>query len=243
MHPAPRILFGRLSLAVLVTGALAAGASMQAPPDSDRPPNTLTAEERAAGWRLLFDGRTLEGWRGYKRDAPQGWAVEDGTIARTGPGGDIMTVEQFGSFELALEWKISPGGNSGIFYRGTEQGVHIWESAPEMQVLDNTKHPDGKTAVTSAGANYGLHPPARDVTRPVGEWNQVRLVVNGPHVEHWLNGVKVVEYEQWSPEWEALVKASKFSTMPSYGRARQGHLALQDHGDPVWFRSIRIRPL
>jgi hypothetical protein len=110
-----------------------------------------------------------------------------------------------------------------------------------MQILDNARHPDGKSPLTSAGANYGLHAPVRDVTRPVGEWNDVRLVVAGARVEHWLNGIKVVEYELWSPAWESLVKTSKFVTMPAYGRAKRGRIALQDHGDPVWFRNITIR--
>jgi hypothetical protein len=112
-----------------------------------------------------------------------------------------------------------------------------------MQVVDNVRHRDGKNPLTSAGSNYALHAPVRDVTRPVGEWNDVGLVVKSPHVEHWLNGVKIVEYELWSPDWEARVKASKFSTMPGYGRAKRGHIALQDHGDRVWYRHIKIRPM
>jgi hypothetical protein len=194
--------------------------------------------------RPLFDGRTLAGWRGFKSEAPPpGWAVVDGTLARTGSGGDIVTAAEFGDFELRLQWKISEGGNSGIIFRVADVGNAVWESGPEMQILDNARHADGKNTLTSAGANYGLHPPVRDVTRPVGEWNDVRLVVAGAHVEHWMNGVKIVEYELWSPAWESLVKASKFGTMAAYGRARRGRIALQDHGDPVWFRNITIRPM
>jgi uncharacterized protein YycO len=122
-------------------------------------------------------------------------------------------------------------------------GTEVWESGPEMQILDNARHADGKNPLTSAGANYGLKAPVRDVTRPVGEWNDARLVVSGAHVEHWMNGVKVVEYELWSPAWESLVKASKFVKMPAYGRAKRGRIALQNHGDPVWFRNITIRPI
>jgi hypothetical protein len=169
--------------------------------------------------------------------------VVDGTLARTGSGGDIVTSDEFGDFELRLQWKISQGGNSGVIFRVANAGNQVWESGPEMQVLDNAGHVDGKAPLTSAGANYGLHAPVRDVTRPVGEWNDVLLRVSGAHVEHWLNGVKVVEYELWSPEWESLVKASKFGSLTAYGRARRGHIALQDHGDLVWFRDIRIRPL
>jgi hypothetical protein len=195
-------------------------------------------------WRPLFNGRTLDGWRAFKSEKPpSGWAAVDGTLARTGPGGDIVTVDEFGDFELRLQWKIAAGGNSGIFFRVVTTGSEVWESGPEMQILDNARHADGKNPLTSAGANYGLHAPVRDVTRPVGEWNDVRLLVAGAKVEHWLNDVNVVEYELWSPAWESVVKASKFVTMPAYGRARRGRIALQDHGDPVWFRNITIRPM
>jgi hypothetical protein len=207
----------------------------------------LLAEAPAATqdvWRPLFNGRTLEGWRGFTTPTvPAGWTVVDGALARTGPGGDILTVEEFGDFELRLQWKLAAGGNSGILFRVVETGSQVWESGPEMQILDNARHADGQNPLTSAGANYALHAPARDVTRPIGEWNDVRLVVAGAEVEHWLNGVKVVDYELWSPSWESLVKGSKFATMPAYARAKRGRIALQDHGDPVWFRNITIRPL
>jgi hypothetical protein len=194
--------------------------------------------------KSLFNGHTLEGWRGFKSDAPpSGWTVVEGTLARTGSGGDIVTVDEFADFELRLQWKISEGGNSGIIFRVANVGNETWESGPEMQILDNARHADGKNPLTSAGANYGLQAPLRDVTRPVGEWNDVRLVAAGAHVEHWMNGVKIVEYELWSPAWESLVKASKFVKMPAYGRAKRGRIALQNHGDPVWFRNISIRPM
>lgn len=195
---------------------------------------------------VLFDGTDLSAWRGYRQpDVPAGWSVEDGTLAFT-PGvgdGDIVTREEFGDFELELEWKISEGGNSGIFYRASEEYENVWESAPEMQVLDDARHPDGQNPLTSAGAVYGLYAASPDAARPVGEWNRVRIVARGDHVEHWLNGQKVVEYERGSPEWEERVARSKFQTMPGYGQARRGHIALQDHGDRVWYRNIRIRPL
>jgi hypothetical protein len=207
----------------------------------DRVPNTLTDAERAAGWRLLFDGRTTAGWRGYRRDAlPDGWQVVDGTLARVAQAGDIITVDQFESFELALDWKIERGGNSGIFFHVTETGDYVWQTGPELQILDNEAHRDGLQPHTSAGSNYALHAPTRDVTRPPGEWNSVRLIVNGHHVEHWLNGERIVAYELGSDDWKARVAASKFRDMAGYGRARRGHIALQDHGDPVWFRNIRV---
>lgn len=195
-------------------------------------------------WRPLFDGKTLAGWRGYKTTtAPTGWQAVDGTLVRNGPGGDLMTVEEFGDFELELEWKVGPGGNSGVIYRVAPGADQPWHTGPEMQVLDNAKHADGKNPLTSAGSNYAVHAPVKDVTRPVGEWNAMRLLVRGNHVEHWLNGVKLLEYELGSADWQARVKASKFATLPGYGRARRGHLVLQDHGDVVAFRNLRIRAL
>jgi 3-keto-disaccharide hydrolase len=211
----------------------------------DRVMNTLTPEEQAAGWKLLFDGKTLAGWQGFKSQTPPtGWEAVDGLLVREGSGsGDLMTADEYGDFELQLEWKISKGGNSGIMFHVTTDGPETWSTGPEMQVLDNAGHKDGQNAATSAGSNYALHAPVRDVTKPVGEWNAARILVGGRHVEHWLNGVKIVEYELWSPDWEARVKASKFGKMPGYGRAKKGHIALQDHGDLVWYRNIKIRPM
>ncbi len=149
------------------------------------PMNTLTAEERAAGWRLLFDGRTTAGWRGFRMDSmPSGWRVVDGALTRTGRGGDIITTEQFANFELALEWRVDSGGNSGIMFRVTEDSDATYKSGPEMQVLDDAAHRDGQSRLTAAGSNYGLHPAPAGVVRPAGYWNLVRIVVRGPHVEH-----------------------------------------------------------
>jgi hypothetical protein len=206
--------------------------------------NTLADHERAEGWRLLFDGRTTDGWRGFRRDAmPDGWQVVDGALTRVAAGGDIITIDQFESFELALDWKVSPGGNSGIFFGVTEDADYVWQTGPEYQILDDEGHRDGLTPETSAGSNYALHAPAAALARPAGEWNSARLVVRGNHVEHWLNGEKIVSYEIRSEEWKALVAASKFRDMPGYGQARRGHIALQDHGDHVAFRNVRIRVL
>jgi hypothetical protein len=174
---------------------------------------------------------------------PGGWQLTEGELSRLGSGGDIVTVDQFEDFEMELEWKVAPGGNSGIFFHVSEDYDYVWETGPEMQVLDNEAHRDGLDPRTSAGANYALHAPIEDVSNPAGEWNHVRLVVEGPHVQHWLNGVLLLEYDLWSPDWEARVAASKFAAMPHYGRARSGHIALQDHGDDVWYRNISIRPL
>jgi hypothetical protein len=223
----------------VLTLALLCGQSLVA---ADGPVNTLTAAEKAAGWKLLFDGKSLSGWRGFKTATPPpGWKAIDGALTRDATSGDLMTVDQFGDFELQLEWKLGKGGNSGIMFRVTPEGEETWHSGPEVQVLDNAGHKDGANPLTSAGSNYAVHAPIRDMTKPVGEWNAVRLVVNGAHVEHWLNGVKVVEYELWSPDWDTRVQASKFGKIPSYGRAKRGHIAIQDHGDPVWYRNIKIK--
>lgn len=206
--------------------------------------NTLTPSERSAGFQLLFDGRSTAGWRGFKQDAaPAGWQVKNGELVRVAPGGDLLTAEEFANFELTLEWNVAPGGNSGIFFHVTDQGGAVYETGPEMQVLDDVRHQDGRSRLTAAGSNFALHAAPAGVAKPAGEWNRIRLLVNGHHVEHWLNGQKVVEYELGSPEWEALVKASKFAQWPGYGRAPKGRIALQDHGDRVAYRNIKIRVL
>ena len=204
--------------------------------------NTLTAAEKAAGWKLLFDGRTTEGWRGFKAPAPDpGWTVKDGTL---GPdpktSKDIITKETFGDFELSFDWKISPKGNSGVMFRVIEEGDQTYFSGPEYQVLDNSR---GEPPLERAGALYGLYAPSQDVTRPVGEFNQSRILLRGGKGEHWLNGVKVVEYDLDSPEFKAKVAATKFKAWPQFARARSGHIALQNHGDHVAYRNIKIRPL
>jgi hypothetical protein len=184
-------------------------------------------------------------WRGFKKaDLPVGWQLVEGALTRVGAGGDIVTREQYQDFELELEWKIAKGGNSGVFFHVSEDTMGaVYQTGPEMQVLDNAGHPDGRNPLTSAGSNFALHAPARDVTRPAGQWNRARLVVNGARVEHWLNDVLVVRYDLWTPEWKQRVRESKFSSMPRYGLAPTGHIALQDHGDWVAYRNIRIRRL
>lgn len=197
----------------------------------------------SSGWQSLFDGRTLTGWHAYHDGAPTNWAVVDGTIQRMADGPDLVTDQTYANFELELDWKITPGGNSGILYRVADTGEETYFTGPEMQVLDDTRHPDGKNPLTSAGADYALYPAPRGVVKPVGEWNHVRLVVNGNHVEHWLNGVKVVEYELHSPDWNAKVAASKFAQWPGYGMSPTGRIALQQHGAQVNYRNIRIKVL
>jgi hypothetical protein len=232
-----------LALAAALALALGAGCASQRstePPAPAVPEGPGGTEE---GWTDLTDPRH---WRSYGTDTfPSGWVLEDGALARTaeGDGGDIVTREPYADFELALEWKVAPCGNSGIFYRGAEGAEYIWNTSPEMQVLDNTCHADGQYPSHTAGAVYDLYTPTVDVARPGGEWNAARIVARGPHVEHWLNGQKVAEYEQGSAEWTARIAASKFRDEPGFGTYPSGLIGLQDHGDLVWYRNIRLRRL
>jgi hypothetical protein len=222
---------------VLVMGVMACNADAQ-----ERGHNTLTEAERAAGWRLLFDGRTTNGWRGYMMDTiPSGWRAVDGSLTRVARARDIITTEKFANFELTLDWKVEPGGNSGVFYRAVEGPEYIYYFAPEMQVLDDAVHRDGRSELTSSGSNYAVNPARRGVVKPAGEWNTSRIVANGNHVEHWLNGVKLFEYEIGSEDWTKRVAASKFNQWPEYAKAKEGHIGLQEHGSRVAFRNIKIR--
>jgi Domain of Unknown Function (DUF1080) len=204
----------------------------------------LTEAETAAGWRLLFDGRSLDGWRSLKTETPPvGWEVIDGNLVRTAKGGDLVTVDDFGDFELVLEWKVTGAANSGIMYRvGLTEGA-VFRTGPEYQVLDNLAAKDRFNPTHRAGALYDLIAPANDATKPVGEWNTARIVVRGWRVEHWLNDVKLLETDLAGPEGKALIAGSKFKTMPKFATLARGHISLQDHGDIVSFRHIRIREL
>lgn len=222
----------------------AGGVQESASPTPD-PGAVMEDEGQEAGWIALFDGTDLSAWRGYRRDdVPGGWQVRDGVLVfdpTAGDGGDIVTRGQFSDFELVLEWRIGPGGNSGVFYRADEDAETIWHHAPELQILDDAGHADGASDLTSAGSAYALYPPTEDVVNPAGEWNHVRVVARGPHVEHWMNGSKIVEYEIGSPDWNRRVAASKFAEFPRFAEAMEGRIGLQDHGDMVWFRDIRVR--
>ena len=226
-------------LAMFSLGACRAGAQDAAQPQAH---NTLTEAERAAGWKLLFDGQTTNGWRNYQSEGIRdGWQAVGGELQRVGRGGDIITLEQFQDFELTLEWKLQESGNSGIFYRATEQPRLIYYGAPEMQILDDNGHRDGQSELTSAGSNYGINPAPRGVVKPLGEWNTARILVQGNRVEHWMNGQKIVEYEFNSEHWKRRVQESKFRQWPEYGQAQRGHIGIQDHGTWVAFRNVKVR--
>lgn len=218
-----------------------------------------TSEQASAdeGWIILFDGTDTDEWRGYGKDAfpESGWVVEEGTLhvmgsgrGEAGGGGDIITKRKFSDFELELEWKVSEGGNSGIFYLAREiPGEPIWKSAPEMQILDNERHLDaklGKDGNRQAGSLYDLIPAVPQNSKPAGEWNQVKVMVYKGTVVHWMNGENVLEYHLWTDDWNSMVLESKFKDYEWFlNTAEEGYIGLQDHGDDIWFRNIRIKEL
>jgi hypothetical protein len=224
------------ALAVLAAGAFALPASAQTAP------NTLTAAEKADGWKLLFDGKTTNGWKGFKTAAPDaGWKVANGAIGPTkGVSKDIITKQNYENFELAFDWKISPMGNSGVMIHVIPVGDETYQSGPEYQILDNAH---GEPPKERASALFALYPPSMDMTKPVGQWNHGKIVVDHGKVQHWLNGMKVVEYDMNSADFKARVAASKFAKWPQFASAKSGAIALQMHGDPVWFQNIKIKVL
>ena len=193
-----------------------------------------------SGWTSLTD---LSHWRGYqKKEVPAAWKLEEGTITLDGAGGDLITREQYADFEFEFEWKIAPGGNSGLIYLCTEADAASYMTGPEYQVLDDATHAEIDES-QQAGSLYGLYTRTSVPTRPAGEWNQGRLIHREGHVEHWLNGVKIIEAEIGSDDWNKRVAQSKFDAWKGFGKAKRGHLVFQDHGARVWYRKVRIRSL
>lgn len=225
-------MFMRSRRSVPVLLALALGACMHAGP----------VTTGAGEWRDL---QSLSAWRGYKsQDVPGGWSVVDGTITKTGSAEDLVSRDEYANFELSLDWMLAPGGNAGIFYRASEEYEHIYWSGPEYQLLDDARAPDGRNPLTSAASAYGLYAPPRGVVHEANTWNSTRIIVKGQHVEHWLNGQKVVEYDFGSPDWEAKVKASKFGVWANYGRGTRGHIGIQgDHAGLLSLRNMKIKVL
>lgn len=204
-------------------------------------PNTLTEAEKSAGWTLLFDGKDLSQWRNFKKEGVDAkWAVADGAFTLTEKGGgDIVTKEVFEAFELTLEYRISKGGNSGLMYHVTEEEATPWRTGPEVQIQDNVDGHDPQ----KAGWLYQLYAADVDATRPAGEWNTLHLLVTPEKCTHSMNGTPYVEYVKGSPDWDAKVAASKFSKFAKFGKATKGHLCLQDHGNLVSFRNVKVRRL
>lgn len=217
--------------------------------------NQLTEKEKSEGWKLLFDGKTTTGWRTFKEDKiGSAWRAGNGTLYLDNSkkkdwqvvgGGDIITDKEYQDYELVLDWKVEEGGNSGVIYNVVENDdyEYVWQTGPEMQILDNLKHPDGRIEMHRAGDLYDMIATRFVTVNPGGEWNHARIVSKDGHVEHWLNGYKLVEFQMHTPQWEEMIKGSKFKDMPAFGKAKKGHIALQDHGDKVWFRNIKIREL
>ena len=209
--------------------------------------NTLTASEQKAGWVLLFDGKTTNVWRTYKNLPSDGWEVTNGEIHCKQTGvehrADLITKDQYADFELAIDWKVGKSANSGIIYRANEEHPASYESGPEYQLIDDNGYTEKLEDWQKSGSDYAMHPPSKLAARPMGEYNHTVIKVKGNHVEHWLNDVKVVDFEIGTPEWFRLKEKSKWKDIKDWGQARSGYICLQDHGGGIWFKNIKIRKL
>lgn len=207
--------------------------------------NQLSSEEQAQGWQLLFNGKDMSQWRNFKKaDLSDKWQIEDGAMKLTaGGGGDILTKQQYDHFELLLDWKIAEVGNSGIFVLANETGNMIYSNAPEIQILDNERHPDNKLANHLSGSLYDMIASPPSSHKKAGEWNTVKIRLHNSELTIWQNGVQTAQVTIDSPEWQKLLAASKFATWPGFAKAKSGHIGLQDHGDQVWFKNIKIKEL
>ncbi len=216
--------------------------------------NVLTQAEVAEGWQLLFDGKSTGGWHGYNGQSTGSWAIDDCSLKTVGTEGnygsdlraDLVTDKEYENFEISIDWKATKGGNSGLMYDVVEDPKYkaAWMTGPEYQFIDDIGFPEKLEDWQLAGADYAMHlPNDQKELKPVGEWNTSKIVANGPHVEHWLNGRKILEFERWTDEWQRLRDSGKWKDAPDYGLAKKGRIALQDHGSVFWFRNIKIREL
>lgn len=210
--------------------------------------NILSKKEIREGWELLFDGHSMEKWKMFNGGEVIGWKVINGEMHNSGVGsdhgGDIITKKPYENFEFVFQWKVAPQSNSGVFFH-VQEGLTdaIYETGPEYQLIDDKGWPGTLEANQYSGANYGMHAPENAEVKPLDKWNQSRIIVNNPHVEHWLNGKKVVEYDLWSEEWKSLKAAGKWAESPHYGEAASGHIGIQDHGGLTMFKNLKIREI
>ena len=214
------------------------------------PDNTLTVGEQNDGWKLLFDGTSLTGWRGFNNKPIPAWSVENGQIVCGGSENDkgdmrpdLTTNGQYENFELSVDWKISAQSNSGIIYLAAEGFSAPWMTGPEYQIIDDNNFPEKLENWQKTGANYAMYPPTALASKPAGEWNKTRIKLQDGKVEHWLNGVKVVDCTMWTPEWQREKETGKWKEYPDYGLSHKGHICLQDHGSKVCFKNIKIKEL
>ncbi|MCB0629513.1 MAG: DUF1080 domain-containing protein [Saprospiraceae bacterium] len=212
--------------------------------------NAGTTDAPTGGWISLFDGQTTKGWHSYRKDyVGNGWKVENGALVldkgEGQEGGDLVSDMEFENYDLRLEWKIAPCGNSGIIFNAQESSdyQYPWQTGPEMQVLDNSCHPDAKIITHRAGDLYDMISCKEETVLPANEWNSVRIRIKNGKGQFWLNGKKIVKFTMFDEEWAKMIADSKFKDMPGFGTFRKGHLVLQDHGDKVWFRNIRVKEL
>ena len=210
--------------------------------------NTLTDAEKKDGWKLLFDGKSLNGWRMYQNKPADCWGVKNGEIYCKGSEtdksdlrADLITTDMYENYELSVDWKIAPTGNSGIIYHVNEDNKASYESGPEYQLIDDEGYPGKLEDWQKTGADYAMYTATSRPVKPIGEYNTSKIVVKGAHREHWLNGVKVVEFEAWSDDWNKRKATGKWKDTPGYGMAKKGHICLQDHGSGVWFKNVKIR--
>ena len=209
--------------------------------------NSLSSKEKKEGWKLIFDGKTLNGWRGYNNTSTEAWGVENGIIINKAgkdiKHSDLVTADKFGDFELLFYWRVENGANSGLIYRIEEGQWPSYTSGPEYQLIDDKGYGEKLAMGQLSGASYDMYPPTTDAAKPAGQFNTSRIVCKGNHVEHFLNGVKVAEYDFHSDDWKAKKEQSKWKDVKQYGMASSGHIALQDHGGGIAFKNIKIRKL
>ena len=239
---------GQMTFRVRLVGLLTAAVALAVVWSCTLPAAAAAPSKKESGFVALtgHDGR--EHWLGYGLDKakdswPANWEFVDGVLHAKGGGADLKTREQYGDFDLRFEWKVPRGANSGVMYRVSQETDPAYYTGPEYQIVDNVGHSDGVNPKTSAASLYDLYPPSKDVTKPAGGWNDARIVVSHNHVEHYLNGKKVLEYELGSEDWNKRVAASKFAAWKKFGTNRRGHIVLQDHGDQVWYRNMQIKSL